>query len=31
MQDLLYLGLIVAFAAALAGFIAGCAALGARK
>jgi hypothetical protein len=31
MQDLLYLGLIAAFATALAGLIAGCAALGARS
>jgi len=31
MQDLLYLGLIVVFTVALAGLVAGCAALGARK
>jgi hypothetical protein len=31
MQDLLYLALIVVFAAALGGLIAGCDALGARK
>jgi hypothetical protein len=31
MQDLLYLGLIVVFAAALAGLVAACAALGAHQ
>ena len=31
MQDLLYLGLIVVFTVALAGLVAGSAALGARK
>jgi hypothetical protein len=31
MADLLYLALIVAFAAALAGLIAGCDVLGARR